>query len=117
MSGKTASAESKQETTFLEDRFFSLKNQVHGTKKKYLVDVRKIEDRLEKLTIMKEQAIEKANYLQSLPQHLQQNLQDIEVYPQRIEQLNDSISSNVELLQARQKEIEEKLSLLKNIRS
>lgn len=53
MNGKGAH-EVKQEATFLEDRFFSLKNQVHGTKKKYLIDVRKIEDRLEKLIVMKD---------------------------------------------------------------
>ena len=46
--------ELKNEINFLEDRLFSLKNQIHGTKKKYLIDVKKIEDRLEKIIIMKE---------------------------------------------------------------
>ncbi len=53
MNGKY-SEELKSEIIYLEDRLFSLKNQIHGTKKKYLIDVKKIEDRLEKMFIMKE---------------------------------------------------------------
>ncbi|EGR28822.1 hypothetical protein IMG5_168580 [Ichthyophthirius multifiliis] len=100
------------EIAFLEDRLFSMKNQIHGTKKKYLIDVRKIEDRLEKLIILKEQTI--SNGLTS--HFVQQNIQDIDQYPHRIEQLNHSINLNVEQLQSRQKEIDEKLNALKGLR-
>ncbi|KAL4460022.1 hypothetical protein ABPG74_003548 [Tetrahymena malaccensis] len=117
MNGKNQS-EIKQEVTFLEDRFFSLKNQIHGTKKKYLVDVRKIEDRLEKLMIMKDQQLEKTGYqMNKMDNLVQESIQEIDHYPERIKQLNDSINTNVELLQARQKEIDEKLNLLKMIRN
>lgn len=32
---------------YLEERYFNLQQQIHGTKKKYLLDARRVDDRLD----------------------------------------------------------------------
>ncbi|KRX07190.1 hypothetical protein PPERSA_00347 [Pseudocohnilembus persalinus] len=107
----------KGEITYIEDRFFNLKQQIKGTKKKYLVDVRKLEDRLDNLIRMKDHILDSQGMNQRQSQgksksqvdHINKHMVIIKSYPDRVERLNKNIVENVANLQNRQKEIDEKL--------
>jgi hypothetical protein len=43
----------KQEVEFLDDRFSYIKYQIEGAKKKYLYDMKRIEEKMDKLNIMR----------------------------------------------------------------
>lgn len=42
----------KQEIEFLDDRFSQIKYQIEGSKKKYLYDMKRIEEKMDKLNLM-----------------------------------------------------------------
>ena len=86
----------RSELNHMEDKLFNLKHQIHGTKKKYLIDATRIEGRMERL-----------KGVISDPHELQE-------FQDRIDSINASIVRNVETLKLRQNDIDERLVQLKN---
>ncbi|KAL4496036.1 hypothetical protein ABPG72_015458 [Tetrahymena utriculariae] len=97
------------ELKFIGDRIFSYKQQTHGTKKKYLCDSRRLEDRLQTLEYLSTKAEEEGTDNQVIQQICQ-----IDKFKERVDSINNSIGTHVSSLNDKLKQVEESFNKTKN---
>jgi hypothetical protein len=91
------------------ERYINLKYQIEGAKKKYLFDMRKIEDKMEKINQIKKEAAEEMISNPKTKRLIPQEMLVIEGFPEKIKNLMESINKNLETTFTRLEIVEEKI--------
>lgn len=81
------------EMKFIGDRIFNFKHQIHGTKKKYLCDCRRLEDRLHSLHFLSQEAQQEGTDNQVINRICQ-----IDKLQGRVDAINNSVGDHVSIL-------------------
>jgi len=99
----------KEEMDIVHDKYISLKYQVEGAKQKYFFDMRKIEDKMDKLMQIKREASDELSANSKLKRIVPQELQVIDTFPEKIKILMESIQMNLLTTTNRLDIVEEKM--------
>jgi len=99
----------REDMEVINERYLNIKYQIEGAKKKYLFDMRKIEDKMEKLEQIKKESIEELEVNPKSKRIIPQELKVIEEFPEKLKELMGSINKNLETTFARLDLIEEKI--------
>ncbi len=85
---------------YAEEKYLNLKTQIEGSKKKYIADMRKIQEKMEKLNKIKEEA---GNEVE------EQELKVTDSFGDKIRLLMEDINANIDKTYQRLDQIEEKI--------
>jgi len=99
----------KDDMDLVFERYINLKYQIEGAKKKYLFDMRKIEDKMEKILQIKKEAAEEMISNPKTKRLIPQEMIVIEGFPDKIKNLMESINKNLETTFTRLEIVEEKI--------
>lgn len=99
----------KEEYEIIREKHSHLKHQISGAKKKYFFDMRKIEDKMDRLFQIKKEVQEDLSANPKLKKTVPNELQTLDSFPDKIKTLMDSININLDTTFTRYEMVEEKL--------
>jgi len=99
----------RKDMEIINDRYTSLKYQVEGVKKKFFFDMRKIEDKMEKLNQIKKEAQSEMIADPKIKKLVVSEFAIIDSFPEKIKILMEAINKNLESIFTRLEIIEEKI--------
>jgi len=99
----------RKDMEIINDRYNSLKYQVEGVKKKFFFDMRKIEDKMEKLNQIKKEAQSEMVADPKIKKLVVSEFAIIDSFPEKIKILMEAINKNLESIFTRLEIIEEKI--------